>query len=612
MHFGRRLAAVGAAAVLVTSASALHADTACRVIQYQFQPLPYDAAHELPGNASADKGVFEEGGPQVAIWIEDAPPSGAPPAQRGTHRADLFITNRTAQFGIGNRPGHDDFVSSPRFPYGGRDNALPVWAFARGHSYPKLVMQDGDDFSFGFHESSSTSENFYCRPLQHREIVDALTCPTPLFNSDKGKFGPGTSLYPPRHDVAAASCHPPDNTTACPMLADLDDIAAVSGATPSPYTNTIFSGYWVVPLNIADGDYYIFIEVNKQYDNDAPTSCTPVPNCGPSPPQYNNGTDQSNPSPDCPAYAPLCDCNAHVCERHPSFYDTRLLEYALGGNFGQPSVVWAARIKVQSNGTDLAVVDQYTGYGDWDIARGNLYAPDASISSTPGSGAGRLKHITDADGTWQVKVSSRGSPDAASAPPPITNLSAEAQNGDLITVCFDESGVGNGPVAGYDIRYKLGDTMSDDDFAMAAAGPHVDAVGTGHHVCFPMGEHEGIQAQRTFTIGIRAIGDCMKESALTTTTITTPRQKFATVEGCFIATAAFGSDMQPDVLALRKFRDRFLMPAPLGRSLVRLYYGASPPLARAIRGSDTVRKGVRDLLRPEVEFAKAALLLSRP
>ena len=104
----------------------------------------------------------------------------------------------------------------------------------------------------------------------------------------------------------------------------------------------------------------------------------------------------------------------------------------------------------------------------------------------------------------------------------------------------------------------------------------------------------------------------MKESDLITTTVTTPRQKFATVEGCFIATAAFGSDLEPDVVALRRFRDRFLMHAPFGRSLVRLYYAASPPLARAIRTDETVRARVRDLLRPEVALAKLGLLLSRP
>ena len=611
MRFAGRLAAC-AALSLATNAQA---DPVCRVIQYQFQPVPYDQAHELVGFAD-NKGVFEEGGPQVAIWMESVPATGMPPAQRGSHLADIFVTNRTAQFGIGNRAGNPMFVSSPRMPYGNRDNVLPVWAWARGKSYPLLRMQDTDDYSFGFHESFSTAENYYCRPLQRREIVDALTCPTPFFNSDKGKFG-GTSLYPPRHDVAASSCHSPDNGTACPMLADLDDVAAVSAATPNPYAGSPFSGSWIVPDSITDGDYYVFIEVNKQYDNDAPTSCTPVPNCGVvnGAPMYRSGTDQSNPSPDCPSYAPLCDCNSHVCERHPSFYDTRLLEYAMGGNIGQPSVVWAARIHVSSSGMDAVAADEYIGYGDWDQPRGNLFPPDASISHTPGSGAARLAELPDSGdglGPWRFKVTTRGSIDAAVVPPPVDGLTADAPNGDHIHVCFTQDGIGNAPVTGYDIRYMLGDTMTDADFATAAAAPHVDASTPGMQVCFDMGQQQGIQAQRTFTIGIRAIGDCMKESDLRTTTISTPRQKFATIEGCFIATAAYGSDMQPDVLALRGFRDRVLRKGPFGRALVGLYYSASPPLARAIRTDDRVRATVRDLLRPEVALAKAALILSRP
>src|SRR5262249_34550203 len=110
----------------------------------------------------------------------------------------------------------------------------------------------------------------------------------------------------------------------------------------------------------------------------------------------------------------------------------------------------------------------------------------------------------------------------------------------------------------------------------------------------------------------RAAGDCMKVSELRTVTVTTPKQAFATIEGCFIATAAYGSDMEPDVMALRRFRDRYLVPDSLGRALVKLYYGISPPLARAIRPHEGLRASVRSLLRPEVEFAKAALLLSRP
>jgi hypothetical protein len=65
-------------------------------------------------------------------------------------------------------------------------------------------------------------------------------------------------------------------------------------------------------------------------------------------------------------------------------------------------------------------------------------------------------------------------------------------------------------------------------------------------------------------------------------------------------------------MALRGFRDRVLRREPFGRALVNLYYSASPPLARAIRTDERVRKTVRDLLRPEVALAKAALILSRP
>jgi hypothetical protein len=53
--------------------------------------------------------------------------------------------------------------------------------------------------------------------------------------------------------------------------------------------------------------------------------------------------------------------------------------------------------------------------------------------------------------------------------------------------------------------------------------------------------------------------------------------------GCFIATAAYGSADHPDVIALRTFRDDYLLPSRLGKLIVKIYYFISPPLAQAIR-----------------------------
>ncbi len=67
---------------------------------------------------------------------------------------------------------------------------------------------------------------------------------------------------------------------------------------------------------------------------------------------------------------------------------------------------------------------------------------------------------------------------------------------------------------------------------------------------------------------------------------------------CFIATAAYGSAMAPEVRAFRLFRDRYLLTHPAGRSLVALYYRVSPPVADAISRSAVLRSAARGLLVP--------------
>jgi uncharacterized repeat protein (TIGR01451 family) len=79
---------------------------------------------------------------------------------------------------------------------------------------------------------------------------------------------------------------------------------------------------------------------------------------------------------------------------------------------------------------------------------------------------------------------------------------------------------------------------------------------------------------------------------------------------CFIATAAYGSPLAPQVQLLREVRDRYLVPYPPGRLFVRLYYTLSPPLAEVIAESETLRAIVRAGLIPIIGWA--ALVLWAP
>ena len=69
---------------------------------------------------------------------------------------------------------------------------------------------------------------------------------------------------------------------------------------------------------------------------------------------------------------------------------------------------------------------------------------------------------------------------------------------------------------------------------------------------------------------------------------------------CFIATAAWGSWMDPHVMSLRDFRDRVLMPNAPGRAFVALYYRHSPAVAGFISRHEALRAATRAALAPVV------------
>ena len=138
-------------------------------------------------------------------------------------------------------------------------------------------------------------------------------------------------------------------------------------------------------------------------------------------------------------------------------------------------------------------------------------------------------------------------------------------------------------------------------------------------IIVPIVNDEIFELSENFTISL--------SNASTNTILSTPTSAFVTIDNddrkisvpppappstppksdggnCFIATAAYGSYLAPDVKVLRSFRDEFLLTNRLGINFVDMYYQTSPPIAEFIRNHELLRSMTRVMLFPIVLFIK--------
>lgn len=513
----------------------------------------------IPGARVIELELVPTGRPQIAIWLED---------DHGTFIDTILITRLTGTYGLGNRPGRGDFGSGYLWPYGAREMVLPVWAHRRGVEYDRLVFEDCHENAIRYHNPISSQDHFYCRPTTPAEnMVDTITCPTTRFDSCKGiplslidggasadcadivrRLSPKT-FYPPRNDVGEVRAgFDWDGVSRLSMLNDLD---AVSAATPPE--NELFHTSYALSDALAPGNYRIWIEVSDEGDFNADYST-------------------------------------------PFFHDPVEPEYGIEF-LGQPSIVWRAEINIGEEPA-TALASDYLGYGSSDGSDGELRPADATITAgVAGSGAERLLVLPGDANRNRLRVSFN--PQATCEPPqPIEDLRAVASDFASIQLAFTAIT----SAVDYDVRYAEGpDAIRDVEAFQRAIRVSTPRAQPDESVAFRIDQ---LRENTIYTIGVRSRGACGLVSDVRSIEASTAQRVYATVDACFIATAAYGSKEEAHVVELRHFRDRVLMQSVAGRAFVDAYYAVSPSLASVVREHETLKRTVRAVLGPIVELIK--------
>jgi hypothetical protein len=204
----------------------------------------------------------------------------------------------------------------------------------------------------------------------------------------------------------------------------------------------------------------------------------------------------------------------------------------------------------------------------------------------------------------------------ANVPPPIVGVSLADEpndNGTQINVTFTNPGDNNG-IEIFRSTSPITSFSGLTPIATVSSSPYSDTgvtAGQNYHYAVRWTDWRGKDSTAVESNGpVLAVNDnAGGTGGGTETTTQTPVASGGGGGGggCFIATAAYGTDMAPELDHLRGFRDQVLLPTTAGKAFVDAYYTHAPPIAQFMEDKPHVRWAVRQTLRPFVWMAKKSL-----
>ncbi len=136
----------------------------------------------------------------------------------------------------------------------------------------------------------------------------------------------------------------------------------------------------------------------------------------------------------------------------------------------------------------------------------------------------------------------------------------------------------------------------------------IEGLTNGSRYCMVMASQDQTGVISFFTpTATNAVAPAVAVSPTTLCTSPEPVVGLLDDKHCFIATAAFGSDMAPEVQSFRDFRNKYLLPFSWGQKFVKTYYKYSPKYAELIAGNDVAKAVVRGALWPLLLFARMSV-----